>query len=598
MPLRRDAVMRGLLGKFSETFQARRSGRRAGGRLAATAGQLAPGPSQGERALDPAQGLLACHMASWSWDLASDRLVWGPTAMAALGFDRRRHLSSGKAWASLAAPGSGESRADVIHGAAGADHGEGAPFRCRYVVNAGRGLCVIEERGRWHAGPDGRPARAEGVMRVCPIDGRPPDAPLAGRRIEPARDIVTRTLTAMLHDPARGLRSVSAGVCLLTPRTPDVSASDPAMMDLAAAAIARRLRRTDVVAVLDPGQFAIILNGCDSAQGRQAAAAVARNVERACPGLQAHVGLVTASDGAGDASSLLERASEAARQAADAGEMVVVLAPRARRRPPARPPAMSMPDVIALLNGRGVGLRRRRLVDLDGADLRLEEALPVAACEGGAGVMGPGLLAPVAAQMNLSGLLDQRMLEQTVRLLAADPAAHMLLCIAPATLVSPEWRGAVAAWLAAHPGVSARLVIALDETAFAPAEPLPMRLGDPREAAPEEADPLEAGAGIRNGGEGQATGASAADAGQGHDPRAIAQHLAMMKALGVSVGVTGFGLGWLKLEDLSAMAVDVVCMSGLFVNESLSLVGTDRFVVRALVDGVREIGAAVMAPAP
>jgi len=596
--LRRDAVMRGLLGKFSETFQARRSGRRAVGRLAmAAASQAAPCPAQGERALDPAQGLLACHMASWSWDLASDRLVWGPTAMAALGFDRRRHLSSGKAWASLAAPGSGESRADVIHGAAGVDHGEGAPFRCRYVVNAGRGLCVIEERGRWHAGPDGRPARAEGVMRVCPIDGRPPDAPLAGRRIEPARDIVTRTLTAMLHDPARGLRSVSAGVCLLTPRTSDVSASDPAMMDLAAAAIARRLRRTDVVAVLDPGQFALILNGCDSAQGRQAAAAVARNVERACPGLQAHVGLVTASDGAGDASSLLERASEAARQAAEAGEMVAVLAPRARRRPAARPAAMSMPDVIALLNGRDIGLGRRRLVDLDGADLRLEEALPVAACEAGAGVMGPGTLAPVAAQMNLSGLLDQRMLEQTVRLLAADPAAHMLLCIAPATLVSPEWRGAVAAWLAAHPGVSARLVIALDEKAFAPAESPPARHGTPKESAPETG-PMEAGNSCHDDGEGQATGADAPGRGPGHDPRAIAPHLAMMKALGVSVGVTGFGLGWLKLEDLSAMAVDVVCMSGLFVNESLSLVGPDRFVVRALVDGVREIGAAVVAPAP
>ncbi len=596
--MRRDAVMRGLLGKFSETFQARRSGRRAGGRLAmAAASQAAPCPAQGERALDPAQGLLACHMASWSWDLASDRLVWGPTAMAALGFDRRRHLSSGKAWASLAAPGSGESRADVIHGAAGVDHGEGAPFRCRYVVNAGRGLCVIEERGRWHAGPDGRPARAEGVMRVCPIDGRPPDAPLAGRRIEPARDIVTRTLTAMLHDPARGLRSVSAGVCLLTPRTSDVSASDPAMMDLAAAAIARRLRRTDVVAVLDPGQFALILNGCDSAQGRQAAAAVARNVERACPGLQAHVGLVTASDGAGDASSLLERASEAARQAAEAGEMVAVLAPRARRRPATRPAAMSMPDVIALLNGRDIGLGRRRLVDLDGADLRLEEALPVAACDGGAGVMGPGSLAPVAAQMNLSGLLDQRMLEQTVRLLAADPAAHMLLCIAPATLVSPEWRGAVAAWLAAHPGVSARLVIALDEKAFAPAESPPARHGTPKESAPETG-PMEVGNSCHDDGEGQTTGADAPGRGPGHDPRAIAQHLAMMKALGVSVGVTGFGLGWLKLEDLSAMAVDVVCMSGLFVNESLSLVGPDRFVVRALVDGVREIGAAVVAPAP
>ncbi|GHE53937.1 GGDEF-domain containing protein [Camelimonas fluminis] len=557
---------------------------------------VAPAPAPPERALDPAQGLMACHMAAWAWDLASDRLTWGPTAMAALGFERRRHLSSGKAWASLVAPGSGESRADVIHGAAGPDHGEGAPFRCRYVVNAGRGLCVIEERGRWHAGPDGRPARAEGVMRVCPIDGRQPDVSLAGRRMEPARDIVTRTLTAMLHDPARGLRSVSVAVCLIMPLEPDVSASDPVLMDLAAAAIARRLRRTDVVAVLDPGQFAIILNGCDDAQGRQAAAAVARNVARACAGVQAHVGLVTASDGVGDAGSLLERAGEAARQAVEAGEMVAVLAPRVRRRPAARPHVMSTPDVVALLNSRDIGLRRRRLVDLDGAGLHLDEALPVAACAGGAGVMGPGLLAPVAAQAGLSGLLDQRMLEQAVRLLAADPAAHVLLRIAPATLVSPEWRGAVAAWLAAHPGVSARLVIALDEAAFGPGAATPARNDAPKESAPVH--PTSPGIASCGDAEGQVGEDVPPDGAQGHDPRAIGQHLTMMKALGVSVGVTGFGLGWLKLEDLSAMAVDVVCMSGLFVNESLSLVGPDRFVVRALVDGAREIGAAVVAPAP
>ncbi|MGV2979424.1 hypothetical protein ACERNI_04360 [Camelimonas sp. ID_303_24] len=563
----------------------------------AAAGHATSAAAPVERALDPAQGLLACHMAAWTWDLASDRLAWGPTAMAALGFDRRRHLSSGKAWASLVAPGSGESRADVIHAAAGADHGEGAPFRCRYVVNAGRGLCVIEERGRWHAGPDGRPARAEGVMRVCPIDGRQPDVPVAGRRMEPARDIVTRTLTAMLHDPARGLRSVSVGVCLIAPQEPGVSASDPALMDLAAAAIARRLRRTDVVAVLDPGQFAIILNGCDDAQGRQAAAAVARNVARACAGIQAHVGLVTASDGVGDAGSLLERAGEAARQAVEAGEMVVALAPRVRRRPVARAPVMSMPDVVALLNSRDIALRRRRLVDLDGAGLKLEEVLPVAACAGGAGMMGPGLLAPVAARAGLCGLLDQRMLEQTVRLLAADPAAHVMLRIAPATLVSPAWRGAVAAWLSAHPGVSARLVIALDEAAFAPADAGPAHSDALKDAAAHE-HPARPGGDPRGDGERQAGEGMPPDVAQCHDPRAIGQHLAMMKALGVSVGVTGFGLGWLKLEDLSAMAVDVVCMSGLFVNESLSLVGPDRFVVRALVDGAREVGAAVVAPAP
>lgn len=584
--------MRGFLGKLSETFQARRIGRDSPGVRLSLAPATGPAPANrtgaaDERALDPRQGLAASSMATWSWDLASDRLTWGPTARAALGFDRRRRLTSWKAWAALIAPGSGETRADVIHASTGRDHGDGVPFRCRYVVNAGRGLCVIEERGRWHAGVDGRPARADGVMRICPIDGRQPDPGLALRRMEPTRDVVTRTLAAMLHDPARGLQSVSAGICLLSPDDIGVSASDPALMDLAAAAIARRLRRTDVVAALDPGQFAVILNGCDERQGRQAAIALARSVERACAGVTMHVGLVTAPARAGDAGSLLERAYEAARQAADAGESLRVLAPRVRRRPLARPQTMSHPDVVALLNGRDISLRRRRLVELDGADLHLEEAVPAAPCTGGTGVMGAGLLAPVAEGMRLSCLLDRRMLELAVRSLAADPSAHLLLRIAPSTLVSREWRGAVATWLAAHPGVSSRLVIALDEAAFGPDGV--MTTARDNEAGDET--PVEPG-------RAELDGSAAGQEAPGLDPRAIVQHFAMMKALGVSVGLTGYGIGWLKLEDLSAMAVDVVCMSGLFVNESLSLVGPDRFVVRALIDGAREIGVPVVAPTP
>lgn len=605
----RDRAMRGLFGKFSETFQARRSGRAAQVAVAVVADQL---PKQGERALDPAQSLAACNMTTWAWDLASDRLIMGPTARLALGFDRRRRFSLGKSWAATIAPGSGESRADVIHGSPEQDHGDGVTFRCRYVVNAGRGLSVIEERGLWHAGPDGRPAWAEGVMRVCPIDGRQPDAPLIARRMEPARDIVTRTLTAMLHDPARGLRSVSVGVCLLAPQQAGLSASDAGLMDLAASAIARRLRRTDVVAALDPGQFAIILNGCDQAQGLQAATAVARHVERACAGLKAHVGVVTISDGAGDAGQLIERAAEAARQAAERDDMVVALSPRVRRKPSGRPHAMSAPDVVALLNGRDIGLRRRRLADLDGADLHLEEALPVAACTAAGGVTGPGLmgqglmgqgvLAPAAARMGLSGLLDQRMLEQTVRLLSTDPAAHILLRIAPETLVSAEWRGAVAAWLSAHPGVSSRLVIALDEAAFAPeagqktgnqalADDVAGLAGADESDAPDGSNSADAVADAR------AIAEAPAHAPDRLDPHAIAQHLAMMKALGVSVGVTGFGHGWLSLAELSAMAIDVVSVSRLFVNESLSLVGSDRFVARALIDAARDIGVPVVAPA-
>ncbi|MFC0284581.1 EAL domain-containing protein [Camelimonas abortus] len=565
--------MRGIFGKLGETFQLRRSGQAgvaaqerpdavAGGADAAGPGAapsqarwpVAPGDG---RAPEARQALAACDMTTWTWDLATDRLCWGPAARAVLG--RRGQLATGAEWAATVAAGSGPDRATAIAAAAGPDAGDGVPFHCRYVASIARGLCVVEERGRWHAGADGRPARAEGVLRLSPLDGRGADAGVFARRLEPARDVLLRTLAAVLHEQARGRRGVCVAACLLLPRRPDVAASALGVMEAAARAITRRLRRTDVVARLDCGQFALLLNGCDADQGRDAALAVLRQLERACPAFSAHIGLVAAKAGEADAPALLETAEAAAREAAAAGEPLATASPAAMRRPGAV--AAVAPDVARLLNARAVGLRRHGLVEPGGAGLRLDAATPVAPCADGCSFMGRAVLAAAARRAGLAGLLDARMLELAVRELDRDRSAALLLTVSTGSVAGAEWRGALAAWLAAHPGVASRLTIAVDEEAF---------------------------------GDGGETGEGAG--GERPEPRVIAQHLAMLKALGVGIAVSGYGAGWLGRDDLAAMAVDLVCLDGRLARSGLALAGPDRFIVRALTEGVRETGVPVLAP--
>ena len=59
-------------------------------------------------------------------------------------------------------------RSDALLHSPSTQHGEGAPYRIEYGVRTSTSEPVlwIEETGCWFAGPDGRPARAQGIVRI------------------------------------------------------------------------------------------------------------------------------------------------------------------------------------------------------------------------------------------------------------------------------------------------------------------------------------------------------------------------------------------------------------------------------------------------
>ena len=103
---------------------------------------------------------------SYRWDLAADRLIWGAGAARFLGLPGMARLKTGNAYAKRLAGSPGQSRAHAVLFTNETDEGFGVPYRAVYGFNRPDGSILwIEDTGRWFAGRNGRPARAEGLVR-------------------------------------------------------------------------------------------------------------------------------------------------------------------------------------------------------------------------------------------------------------------------------------------------------------------------------------------------------------------------------------------------------------------------------------------------
>ncbi|HTQ82035.1 MAG TPA: sensor domain-containing diguanylate cyclase, partial [Pseudolabrys sp.] len=115
---------------------------------------------------DAARILVSVGEAAYEWHLDSDALIWSDNAVAVLGADAAE-IASGRAFAQRVQAASGQNRFEAVSGAAQSDPGAGVPYQIEYAFcRADGGKIWIEDTGRWFAGPDGKPARAHGVVRA------------------------------------------------------------------------------------------------------------------------------------------------------------------------------------------------------------------------------------------------------------------------------------------------------------------------------------------------------------------------------------------------------------------------------------------------
>ena len=505
-------------------------------------------------ALDPRSTLGRLRVVVYDWDIASDRLTWGPNAAETLVAFPARSLATGAGFAELVTADSPSSRYLAIQESSARDGGDGVPYRAVYRLAApGGGVCVVEDLGRWSADANGRPTRAHGLMRLVAADETPSVGDVAGL---PERHAFARALEARLREAQPG----DAGFSVATIGVENLGELNRrygyVAVDEAIAAVGRRLaanvRAVDLVAHFAGGKFAALLSAHAE---EQLAIAAARLMQRAAGEpivtsvgplrVSLRVGAALAPQHGRSACRLLQHAEEAFEMAAGEPRRFALYAPGQAVSDATRREAAIADEILAALNQRRVLVAYQPVVNATDGRVAFYEALLRVRQEDGE-IVGPAAYLPVAEKMGLVDQLDQRILEQALDRLTAEPGLRVSVNFSVATLRSPGWLDRLKSLLGAHPGAASRLIVEIVET-----------------LALEPVDEIE-------------------------------RLLAAMKGLGLKIAMDDFGAGHTSFRNLRRLGIDIVKIDGAFVqNVACSL--DDRVFVRSLADLSRHLGLTTVA---
>ena len=538
------------------------SGRRGpgGSFLAGRAPPVRPGP-------DASAILGSIGEVLYQWDIASDRLDWGPGSAAILGSFARLDLSTGMAFGSLIAAENGPSRYDAIIHAVERDTGAGVSYQLVYALapQAEIGASAplwLEDTGRWFAGDDGRPARAHGVLRALADPGTrlprriyPPAAdPLTGL---PDRSRLAAETQSFLDRAGHGngrfvvmLATVENLFALNQSR--GYEAGD-ARISAIAGLLRANVRAGDVVARYAGNKFALLLENCGLEEAasvgvRLSALVSAASIETdfGCLPTRLRVGYVVAPQEGRAPQTLFLRAEEALDAARKVHGAGVVAYTRSLTRDDSRLRARSAAETIlsALADDR-IELALQPIVRAADGVVAFHEALLRVRLPGGE-VAALDALLPTAIEGGLISALDARVMALVCARLAADPDLRISMNCARETIVSADWIDTFTGRVGATPGVGERLIIEVTETGLI-----------------ENIEAMRAAIGA-------------------------------CKRLGVRVAMDDFGAGHTSFRDLRDLGFDMVKIDGDFVR-NIAQSADDRFFVKTLVDLARHLGLEIVA---
>jgi diguanylate cyclase (GGDEF)-like protein len=515
-------------------------------------------PAAADFALDPHAIFASIGEVPYAWQLASDRLLWGPNVTGVLPVTDPAALASGRGYVQLIDPRSGQSRYDAVMRAAAADEGAGVPYQIQYALRLAKGEIVwVEDTGRWFAGGDGAPAYAHGVVRV--INERHEREQrltylshfdsLTG---EMNRWHTTEVLAKALEEATRARSSCGFLLAAVDNLARINEGYGVDVADEVIAGVAKRmrtqLRAKDHIGRLSGNKFGVILNNCTPDDMQIAAdrllASVRDEVVATSAGPIAAtvtIGGVTAPRYARDVRETLARAQDALDSAkAKRRGSFMAYRPNLEREALRQENMRATNEIIAALNERRVFLVYEPVVAIGSRQPAFYECLMRVARADGS-LLAVSELVPHAERLGLVRLLDHRVLELALGELVAAPQLKASLNVSAASTVDPDWWTALGAMLRAHPGVGERLTVEITET-----------------AAIQDLD----------------------------DTRGF---VARVKDLGCRIAIDDFGAGYTSFRNLRKLGVDLVKIDGAFV-QNIKRSDDDRAFVRTLIDLSRRLG--------
>lgn len=501
--------------------------------------------------------LASLGQAVFVWDLASDAIQWGDQAGQIFAGIPPEKLSSGAEFAKLIEPAQSLRTAALaqtfaVHGA------DGTPYRVEYGVrmSASEPVLWIEETGRWFAGPDGRPVRAQGIVRVNNERHARDEELVRLARLDPLTGELNRThlIAALAEAIEESTRFRSSCAFMLVgidhlARVNDAfgfDVADAVILDIAKR-IRARLRGGDVLGRFSGNKFGLILKNCTIDDMNVAAERFLAGIRDDVVPTKSGPVSVTASIGAVSVPRYARNADEAVNRAHETLDAAKrrragsfgVWRPNAERDAQRRVNIRVTDEIVTALNERRIVLAYEPVVAAASREGAFYECLVRMEQGDGSTLLAPDIV-PVAERLGLIRLVDHRVLELVVAELAASPHVQLSLNISPDTTMDPDWWASIESLMRAHPGVAERLIVEITET-----------------VAIQDID----------------------------DVRAFVGRL---KHFGSRIAIDDFGAGYTSFRNLRKLGVDIVKIDGAFV-QNITHSADDRAFVQTLIDLARRL---------
>jgi len=508
---------------------------------------------------DAAEILRSIGDVVYEWRLDNDALTWSANAATVLGVADIGDIASGQAYARRTDDEGGQSRVDAIRQASQHDAGAGVPYQVQYAFKRGDTTEKIwlEDTGRWFAGSDGKPLRAQGIVRA--INERHERerelvqlAKFDSLTGELNRPYLIKKLGATLDDAVR-FRG-SCGFLLVAidhlGRLNEAYGFDITEEVIAQVAkcIRARLRGKDLLGRFSGNKFGVVLTSCTPDELSVAAdrllAGVRDKTMTTAAGQVAvtvTIGGVTAPRHARTVPEILSRAQDALHAArAKRYGSFIAYRPNVERDALRRESVRATDEIVAALNERRIALAYEPVVETQSRKVAFYECLMRVFHSDGA-IAHADEIIPVAERLGLVRMLDFRVIELVVAELAAAPALRASVNVSPVSTVDPDWWAGLGALLCANAGAAERLIIEITET--------------------EAIQDLDDACGF----------------------------VARVKDLGCCIAIDDFGAGHTSFRNLRKLGVDIVKIDGAFV-QNIMKSSDDRAFAHTLIDLSHRLG--------
>ena len=522
-------------------------------------GEMAAAP------LDAADILASADEAAYRWDVGSDNLVWSANAAELLLIGNAARISSGRGYAQLIDAEDAQTRFDAVLRSTERDQGHGVFYRVEYRVRPDPGAETklwIEDCGRWFAGADDEPARAQGTVRVISErHEREQRLRLLARcdelTGEPNRRYLIEILQKTLDDAMRFRSSCSFLLVAIDNLARMNESYGFDVADEAIATLTKRLRKLtrgkDTLGRYAGNKFGIVLCDCTPDDMNFAAERLLAGVRDELIATSAGPIAVTVSIGgvvaprhARTTAEMLARAEEAlaAAKSKQRGSFLAYR-PNLEREMQRRENVRATDEIIAALNERRIFLAYEPVVNAHSRQPSFYECLMRVRRSDGS-LLGASEIVPVAERLGLVRFLDHRVLELVIDEMAAAPSLQASVNASPGSTIDPDWWTGLDSLLRAHAGVAERLIIEITESAAI------------------------------------------------SDVEYTRGFVARAKDLGCRIAIDDFGAGFTSFRNLRKLGVDIVKIDGAFVQNMLRS-DDDRAFVRTLVELGQQLNLATVA---